>query len=110
MSVSDDSIISALRVSLVLLAGAPVRCRSDIVKFGKWPILFYDKLFVDSNENRTAEHIVYLCAFVFLFKLLHSFRVPTLYNVCFVFVLFCVLKFCCAVSLIGCSFSEWRNE
>ena len=49
-------------------------------------------------------------SFVFPFKLLHSFRIPTLYNVRFVFVLFCVLKFCFAVSLIDYSFSEWRNE
>ena len=104
MSVSDDSIISALRVSFVPLTAAPVRYRLDIVKFGKWPILFYDKSFVDSNENRTAEHIVYLCVFVYPFKLLNSFRIPALYNVCFVFVLLCVLKFCCDVSFIGCSF------
>lgn len=64
MSVSDDSIISALRVSLVPLAGAPVRCRSDIVKFGKWPILFYDKPFVDSNENRIVYFPVQIASFL----------------------------------------------
>lgn len=101
MSVSDDSIISALRVSLVPLAGAP-----------------YGVVQISSNSENgqfyfTISHLLTVMKtglYTFPFKLLHSFRIPTLYNVCFVFVLFCVLKFCCAVSLIDYSFSEWRNE
>ena len=63
-----------------------------------------------SNENRTTEHIVYLCAFVYPFKLLsYEFLLYIMY----VLFLFCVFKFWSAISFIGCSFfrmEKWMME